>query len=231
MQIDRNLRTKLDKVINRIESARTSVNLHHIVKLLAVTKYSDSDTILKLYNLGQRAFGENKVQDFKAKQENNNLQNLPIEWHFIGNLQKNKINHLISAKPFLCHSLSSLELAEAINSRLESSQISMNCLLQINAPQEDSKWGVQPDQAFDIYNEISEKYQFIKLKGLMSMGANSENISEVIKSFETSRKIYEKLQQNKNLNASILSMGMSNDFEIAIKEGSNLVRLGSVLVK
>jgi pyridoxal phosphate enzyme (YggS family) len=230
-QQNRDLRNRLDEVFNRIELARTSVNMHHIVKLLAVTKYSQVDVINQLYSLGQRAFGENKVQDFKTKQEDKNLKNLPIEWHFIGNLQKNKINNLIANKPFLCHSLSSFELAEAINSRLETNNKKMNCLFQINAPQETNKWGFQPQEAIEKFHEISEKFQNIKLKGLMSMGANTDNLSDTISSFESTRKIYEKLQQNKDFNLSILSMGMSKDFEVAIKEGSNLVRLGSVLVK
>ena len=95
----------IDDVIRRVETARLAVSGHHIVKIVAVSKYSKSEDIQKLYKIGQRAYGENKVQDLKAKTIE--LEELPLEWHFIGNLQKNKINNLLDINPFLFHALDS----------------------------------------------------------------------------------------------------------------------------
>jgi len=214
----------LDDVITKIEFSRLQVNDHKIVQLVAVSKYSTSEDIKKLYESGQRAFGENKVQDLKIKQEE--LADLPIAWHFVGSLQKNKINNLIDLNPMLMHSLDSLDLAEDLDKKLKAKNKKMNCLLQINSAQEDTKSGVNPENAQDIYAEIQEKYTNIKLKGIMSIGAHSENRTEIIESFQTTKKIFDNCKD-----ATICSMGMSNDFDMAIIEGSSMVRVGSALFK
>ena len=110
----------LDNIITQIESARLKIDQHHIVQLVAVSKYSTVEDIKILYQAGQRAFGENKVQDLKQKQEL--LKEYPISWHFIGKLQKNKINNLIDCNPVLMHSLDSLELAEQLDQKLKIKQ-------------------------------------------------------------------------------------------------------------
>jgi len=212
----------IDKIIEKIEHARIKVNEHHIVKIVAVSKYSTAEDVKALYEIGQRAFGENRVQDLKVKQEV--LDDFPLEWHFIGNLQKNKINHLIEAKPYLMQSLDSIELAEAINKRLEDKNRKMNMLLQINSAAEETKSGVALDKAKDIYAQIKESCPNIKLRGVMSIGAHSDDEKLIRKSFEDTYKIYESLE-----GADICSMGMSGDFEIAIESGSNMLRLGSIM--
>ena len=108
----------LDNVITKIEFSRLQVNDHKIVQLVAISKYSTAQDVKKLYEAGQRAFGENKVQDLKSKQEE--LDDLPIAWHFVGTLQKNKINNLIDLNPVLMHSLDSLELAEDLDKKTQS---------------------------------------------------------------------------------------------------------------
>ena len=128
-----------DAIIERVEKARLRVNDHHIVKIVAASKYVDADAIKTLYDIGQRAFGENKVQDLVIKSQK--LEELPLEWHFIGNLQKNKINHLLSVRPHLVHSIDSLELAHALNERLERDNMTMLALVQINSAYEASKSG------------------------------------------------------------------------------------------
>ncbi len=220
------LRENLDRVIWNIEQARVEVSEHHIVKLIAVGKYSDEESIRLLYELGQRAFGENQVQQLANRVEG--LKTLPIEWHMIGTLQTNKINRVIELKPYLLQSLSSLKLAEALNSRLEKKQATMNALLQINSANEETKSGVRVDEAVDIYQEIRERYPNIKLKGVMSIGALNSDNKIVQKSFETTYNIYDKLKRD---GAEICSMGMSGDYELAIKCGSNLVRIGSKIFK
>jgi len=214
----------LDKVITDIEFARLQKSGHHIVQLVAISKYSTSDEVRTLYNAGQRAFGENKVQDLKSKMED--LEDLPIAWHFVGTLQKNKINNLIDCNPTLMHSLDSLELAEELDKKLKAKNKTMNCLLQINSAKEDTKSGVNPKNAIEIYKEISEKYTNINLKGVMSIGAHSEDIEDIVQSFKSTKSIYDACE-----NATICSMGMSGDFQLAINEGSNMIRIGSALFK
>ncbi len=216
----------LDKVITKVEAARLRVSEHHIVKIIGISKYSEADDIATLYSAGQRAFGENKVQDLKAKSEV--LEELPLEWHFVGRLQKNKINNLIDLNPTLMHSLDSLELAEELNKKLEAKNKKMSCLLQINSAKEDSKAGVMPEEAVKTYQTIVEKYPNIRLKGVMSIGAHVEERDIIKNSFETTKTIFDEL---KSLGAKYCSMGMSSDFELAVACGSNMIRVGSSLFK
>jgi len=212
----------IDNVIRRVEAARLRVSAHHIVKIVAISKYSTSDEIEKLYNIGQRAFGENKVQDLKAK--SSELEELPLEWHFVGNLQKNKINNLLDIDPALFHALDSIELAQELQKKLEAKNMTLDALLQINSAKEESKHGVMPENAKDIYSRIQKECQNINLKGVMSIGAHSDDKAEIKKSFKTTYDIYKELD-----GATICSMGMSGDFELAIECGSNMIRLGSVM--
>jgi pyridoxal phosphate enzyme (YggS family) len=212
----------VDDVIRRVETARLKVNAHHIVKIVAVSKYSDEAAIEKLYHIGQRAFGENKVQDLERK--SHALEDLPLEWHFIGNLQKNKINKLLDINPALFQGLDSLELAHEIQKRLEVREMTLDCLLQINAAKEESKHGVLPEDAIATYKAIQKECPNINLKGVMSIGAHSDDKEVIKESFITTHNIYKELE-----GATICSMGMSGDFELAIECGSNMVRLGSIL--
>ena len=220
------LRKNLDNVIWNIEQARILVNEHHIVKLVAVGKYSDEESINTLYELGQRAFGENQVQQLEIRMRN--LEEFPLEWHMIGNLQSNKINKLIELRPTLFQSLDSLKLAIALNQRLSEKNQTMSCLLQINAANEESKSGVSTEEANDIYAQIIESCPQLKLKGVMSIGAHSEDKQLIQQSFEKTYKVYDSLKKH---DASICSMGMSNDYELAINCGANLVRIGSKIFK
>ncbi|HIQ50992.1 MAG TPA: YggS family pyridoxal phosphate-dependent enzyme [Nautiliaceae bacterium] len=214
---------KIDELIQRVEKARLRRSEHLIVQIVAVTKYTDDINVLKrLYEDGQRAFGENRVQDMEKKV---NSINLPIEWHFIGNLQKNKINKLLKLNPFMIQSINSYELAEAINKRANKP---IRCLLEINSAKEETKHGLDPDLAIDTYLKIKEDLKNIDLKGVMTIGALSEDKEEIRKSFRLTYKIFEKLNP---YGAKICSMGMSLDFEIAIEEGSNMIRVGSLLIK
>jgi len=214
----------LDKIITKIEFSRLQVSDHHIVQLVAISKYSEASDIKTLYEAGQRAFGENKVQDLKEKQEI--LKDLPIAWHFVGSLQKNKINNLIDCNPSLMHSLDSLELAQELDKKLKAKNKTMRCLLQINSAYEESKSGVDPKEAVSIYKQIQEKYTNIKLQGIMSIGAHSEDSTKILESFQITRAIF-----NQCDGATICSMGMSGDFELAIANGSNMIRVGSALFK
>jgi len=225
--MDKKTATKnLDKVITKIEAARLRISEHHIVKLIGISKYSTVEDIKTLYEAGQRAFGENKVQDLKQKMEQ--LDDLPIEWHFVGTLQKNKINNLIDLNPTLIHSLDSLELAVELNKKLEAKNKKLSALLQINSAYEETKSGVLPEVAVDIYKQILETCPNIILKGVMSIGAHTEDEKIIKESFKTTKNIYDKLVP---FGAKYCSMGMSSDFELAITCGSNMIRVGSTLFK
>lgn len=213
-----------DTIIERIEKARLRVNDHHIVKIVAASKYVGIEEIQSLYNIGQRAFGENKVQDMKIKVDA--LEDLPLEWHFIGTLQKNKINQLLSLNPYMIHSIDSLDLAHALNERLMREGKTLRALVQVNSAYEKSKSGFHPDEFIQSYAQIGSECSNLQLMGIMSIGAHSDETRIIQKSFEVTRSLYDQLP-----NATVCSMGMSGDFELAIACGSNLVRLGSLLFK
>jgi len=213
---------KFDKILTNIEKVRLEVNQHQIIKIIAVSKNVDSKAVENMYNIGQRAFGENRVQDYKAKTET--LNELPIEWHFIGRLQTNKINALIDLNPSLMHSCSSLKMAIEIDKRLHVKGKTMNVLLQINSAYEEQKAGVLPEDALSVYDEIISTCKNINLKGVMSIGAHSDDKELIRKSFNTTHDIFKKLEPK---GAKFCSMGMSSDYELAVECGSNMLRIGS----
>ncbi|MDR2905799.1 MAG: YggS family pyridoxal phosphate-dependent enzyme [Helicobacteraceae bacterium] len=212
-----------DAAIERVEKARLAYDSRHITQIVAASKYVDSAAIAALYGYGQRAFGENRAQDLAAKSAE--LENLPIEWHFIGVLQSNKIAKLLALRPALIHSVSSLELARAINDRAAQMGIIQRVLLQVNSAREKSKSGVLPEAALETYAAIKETCPALVLEGVMTIGARAEDQNQIAASFKTAREIRDQT------GGKTLSMGMSGDFEIAISFGANLLRLGSVLFK
>lgn len=218
------LRENLDRLIWDIEETRVERSEHLIVQLVVVAKYTEIENIKTLYSLGQRNFGENQVQQLSSRV--GELEDLPLAWHMIGSLQKNKINKIIDLNPVLVQSIDSLELAMEINKRLAVKGQQLSGLLQINSSYEESKSGVSPEAAKDIYQQIQESCPNISLKGVMTIGAHSKDEKEIKKSFETTYKIYDSLQKR---GATICSMGMSGDFKYAIQEGSNMIRVGSRL--
>lgn len=218
--------SNIDSINRSIELSRLSYNPHHIVKLVGVSKYNTAQEVATLYKAGQRAFGENKIQDLKIKMDE--LYELPIEWHFIGHLQTNKINQLIELEPFLMHSLDSYDLAYELDKRLKIKNKTMNCLMQVNSSLETTKGGILPDEAINIYKKIRNNFTNIKLVGIMSIGANCDDIKIIENSFKTTKNIFDSL---KPYGANICSMGMSSDYNLAITNGSNMIRIGSSLFK
>ena len=216
----------LDQLITKVEGARLRISEHHIVKIIGISKYSTSTDVKTLYEAGQRAFGENKVQDLKQKMEE--LEELPLEWHFVGTLQKNKINNLIDLNPTLIHSLDSLDLALELNKKLQAKNKKLSALLQINSAYEDTKSGVMPEVAVEVYKHIIKLCPNIILKGVMSIGAHVEDEKIIKESFKTTKEIFDEVVP---FGAKYCSMGMSSDFELAIACGSNMIRVGSTLFK
>lgn len=196
-------------------------DINNKARLVAVSKNVTENEVIALYDQGLREFGENRVQELKRKSEI--LSNLDIKWHFIGRLQSNKINQLISLRPTLWQSCESLEMALEVDKRLN---YKLDTLLQINSANEESKQGVDPKDAINIYKEIQSRCVNLNLIGVMSIGAHSDDIDEVKKSFEITKEIFDSLKPH---GATICSMGMSGDFKLAIECGSNMIRLGTIL--
>ena len=179
--------------------------------------------IMESYNIGQRDFGENKVQDLISKKES-----LPddIRWHFIGKLQTNKVKYLVN-NVYLIHSLSSIKLLEKIESEFGKNDLCANVLIQINIGKEESKSGIYEEDLEEMILAV-EQCKHVKVKGIMVIipkGNEDENRYY----FNKTKNIFEKLKERKfeNIEMKILSMGMTNDYKIAIQEGTNLVRIGS----
>ncbi|MCV3426947.1 YggS family pyridoxal phosphate-dependent enzyme [Campylobacter lari] len=191
------------------------------VRLVAASKYVQDEQIRELFKQGVVEFGENQVQALALKKEK--LQDLEIKWHFIGNLQSNKINLLIKQNPLLWQSCNGLKSAKAVDKRLN---YKLDTLLEINTANESSKSGIEQNKAIEEYLQIQEECKKLNLVGIMCIGSMDEE--KVQESFGQTFKIYEILQKH---GAKICSMGMSRDFELAIKCGSNMVRLGSILFK
>tara|TARA_Y100001936_G_scaffold119948_1_gene117389 strand:+ start:353 stop:988 length:636 start_codon:yes stop_codon:yes gene_type:complete len=190
---------------------------------VAVSKTKPVDDIEKIYNLGHKEFGENKVQELLDKYDK-----LPkdIKWHMIGHLQTNKIKKVIPIIS-LIHSVDSLKLLKKINNEAIKINKVISCLLQINISNENNKYGFTRDQIREIFNnEVLKDFKFIRIKGLMGMASFTENENQIRIEFKNLKKIFDELKI-KYPELKIISMGMSGDYKIAIEEGSNMIRIGS----
>ena len=210
-------------------------NLFHIkstlpenVTLIAVTKTHPPEKLMEVYNAGHHIFGENKVQEMADKQEQ-----LPkdIEWHLIGHLQTNKVKYIA---PFvaLIHSVDSLKLLEEINRQAKKNNRIINCLLQICIANEDTKFGLSFTEAEALFNsEAFRGLQNIKVVGFMGMATNTDDQEQISTEFGSLKQFYDRQLEHSafNLQLSVLSMGMSSDYPLAIKAGSNAVRVGSAI--
>jgi len=191
------------------------------ITLVAVSKTKPIEDILELYNLGHRDFGENYVQELSEKAEK--LPN-DIRWHFIGHLQTNKVKSII---PFvyLIHGVDSLKLLTEINKQAEKNKRIIDCLLQVHIAQEETKFGFDETE---FSNLELKQFLNVRIKGLMGMASLTDDINKIRIEFKSLKTLFEKLK-TLNPELSILSMGMSADYKIAIEEGSNMVRIGSLL--
>lgn len=200
------------------------------VKLIAVSKTQAIESIIEAYNCGQYDFGENKVQELSAKYEQ--LKNLNIKWHFIGHLQTNKVKYIINFIDTI-HSVDSFKLLTEIDRLSKQNNISTNCLLQFHIAKEDSKYGLTLADAENILN--SDKFKNLKnisICGVMGMATYTDDISIIRSEFRNLKNIFDKLKANyfsTNNTFCEISMGMSNDYKIAIEEGSTMLRMGTTI--
>lgn len=199
------------------------------VRLVAVSKFHPKEAILEAYEVGQRVFGESKVQELQEKYEA-----LPkdIEWHFIGHLQTNKVKYIV---PYisLIHAVDSYKLLAEINKQAAKVNRIIPCLLEIHIAQEDSKFGFSMDTCREMLQQGDWKdLKNISVAGVMGMATNTNDEQQVLREFESLRLFFEELKSTffaDNDNFKEISMGMSHDYQLAIKSGSTLVRVGSYI--
>lgn len=205
---------------------------HENVTLIAVSKTKSVEEILELYHLGQRDFGENYVQELVEKYE---LLPKDIRWHFIGHLQSNKVKFIA---PFvsLIHSVDSEKLLKEINKQAAKYTRIIDCLLQVHIAEEETKFGFDEEELGEFFktnfsNNNFDHYKNVRIVGLMGMASFTDNTKMVKKEFQILKSLFNKYSafSISNFQFSILSMGMSADYKIAIDEGSNMVRIGSLL--
>ena len=195
------------------------LDLDEKVQLVAVSKTKPTNYIFEAYQAGQRLFGENKVQELIEKSA---ILPDDIQWHMIGHLQTNKVKYIA---PFvsLIHSVDSKKLLIEIDKRAKQHERVIHCLLQIHIAQESSKFGLSENEALEL---LEMKLANVSIDGLMGMATFTDNKQQIRNEFKSLKNTFEKAK-SKFHKLSILSMGMSGDYDIAIEEGSNMIRVGS----
>lgn len=196
-------------------------------QLVAVSKTKPFEMIQEAYDAGQRDFGENKVQELREKPDQ-----LPtdIRWHMIGHLQTNKVKYIA---PFihLIHAVDSLKLLKEINKQAEKNNRTINCLLQIHIAEEEHKFGLSKNELKELLSSAAFKeLANIKVVGLMGMATYTDDENQIRKEFQTLKQIFDIAKENhqaSNIDMQEISMGMSDDYPIAIEEGSSMIRVGS----
>lgn len=194
------------------------------VELVAVSKTHPVSAIQEVYDLGQKVFGENKVQELTEKYP---LLPKDIRWHLIGHLQTNKVKYIAGFIDTI-QSVDSEKLIREINKEAEKNNRTINVLLQVKIAEEESKFGLEINEAKDLFEQyISGEYQNIEITGLMGMATFTDDRNQIRKEFLTLKKLFDEFNQMKKLET--LSMGMSDDFPVAIECGANSIRVGSAI--
>lgn len=194
------------------------------VQLIAVSKTKPVAEIQNLYEAGNLDFGENRVQELIEKQA---VLPSDIRWHLIGNLQRNKVKY-IAPYVHMIHSMESERLLKEINKQAKQNDRVISCLLQIRIAKEETKFGLEKEEAERILTTYKELYPHVKIVGLMGMATFTENEDQIRNEFKELKSIYDSFK-NHDESLEILSMGMSGDYKIAIEEGSTMIRVGSLI--
>lgn len=219
------LKENLDHVEEEIRKAcERSGRSREEVTLIAVSKTKPVSMLEEAYGLGVRVFGENKVQELVEKYDA-----LPedIEWHLIGHLQRNKIKYIIG-KAALIHSVDSLRLAEAIDKEAAKQNTVARILIEVNVAREESKFGLMPEEVSEFVDKVSE-FAHLRVEGLMTIAPFVSDPEENRPIFAYLRKLSVDIAKKNahNTNMSVLSMGMTNDYQVAVEEGATMVRVGT----
>lgn len=219
------IKENLEEVEKRIQAAcERAGRKREEITLIAVSKTKPIEDLKEAYDLGVRIFGENKVQELTEKYEA-----LPedIQWHMIGHLQTNKVKYIVD-KAALIHSVDSLKLAETIEKEAAKKDCIANILIEVNVAQEETKFGAHPDEVIPLIEKIA-LLPHVRIQGLMTIAPFVENSEENRTIFRSLQKLSVDIMQKNidNVNVSILSMGMTNDYEVAIEEGATMIRVGT----
>jgi hypothetical protein len=201
------------------------INLPPHVTLIAVSKTKPNELILDAYHGGQRDFGENKVQELVPK-----FESLPrdIRWHLIGHLQSNKVKY-IAPFVYMIHSIDSIKLLEEVNKQALKCGRVIPVLLQIFVAQEETKFGFSFEEARTLLIAYNNKtFPGVRIDGIMGMATNTDDMNQVRNEFSSLRQFAEEIQTS-NPEMKVISMGMSSDWQIAVEEGSTMIRIGSTL--
>ena len=196
------------------------------VLLVAVTKLHSPEEMNEAIDAGITDIGENKVQEIMDKYD----RVKPVRWHLIGHLQTNKVKYIID-KVSMIHSVDSLHLAKEINKRAAQHDLTMDILIQVNSAMEESKFGIPTEETDQLIRDISQQCENIRIRGLMCIAPFEEDPDDARPYFAEVKKLYDKYaeEQIERVDFKYLSMGMTNDFEAAIEEGSNLIRVGTAI--
>lgn len=219
------LKENLDKVNENIKKAcETAGRNPQEVTLVAVSKTKPLSDIEELMNYGVEEYGENKVQELCDKYENISR---PVNWHLIGHLQTNKVKYIVD-KACLIHSVDSIHLAEEIEKQAAKKNVVANILIQVNIAHEDTKFGIDETNIYEIIDKIKD-FKHIKIKGLMTIAPFVENPEENRVHFKKMKQLLLDIKSKNidNIDMNILSMGMTNDYMVAIEEGATMVRVGT----
>ena len=217
------LKNNLQTIHKKIEDACLRANRNpEEVTLVCVSKTIDAETISEAYSLGEKVFGENRPQELRDKLD----KVAGANWHLIGHLQSNKVKYVVG-KASLIHSVDSVQIASAINEQAGKLKVVQDILLEVNISGEESKYGLTTEEIPNIIKEIG-MLSNIRFKGFMTMAPLGAPESEIRSIFKKAKALFD---SHKKDGAAILSMGMSNDFEIAIEEGATLVRVGRAVFK
>jgi len=222
------IKENIDLILEQTKAAaiRSGRNLEDII-VIAVSKTVDASRAKEAVESGLINLGENRVQELVNKFEK--LSDIDVKWHLIGHLQKNKVKYIID-KTELIHSVENLELANEINKRALQSNIIANVLIELNIGEEESKFGIGENLVYDFISSM-EQFDNIKVLGLMTVAPFVENPEDIRWVFKEMKEIFDKISvmKLKNVEMKYLSMGMTNDFEIAIEEGANIIRIGTAI--
>lgn len=197
------------------------------VILVAASKSRTPEEILEAHQAGIDIFGENYVQELLTKYEKIGNR---VEWHFIGHLQRNKVKKIVGVVEMI-QTLDNLKLAEELEKRFSRVDKIIEVLIEVNIAREPQKAGVLPEDVIPFVKEVSERFSYIKIKGLMTMGPFVEDPEELRPLFRETKKLFDRIRDTgiKNADMEILSMGMSDSFLIAVEEGANMVRIGTAI--
>lgn len=195
------------------------------VTLVAVSKYHSAEQIAEAYAAGCRDFGESRVQELKLKQA---VLPKDIRWHFIGHLQTNKVRDLLRLRPYLIQSVDSEHLLRAIDIEAGKQGIVQDILLELHVAAEETKSGMSIDEFNQLLNSLIE-YPNIRIRGIMGMATNTDDEPEIRRCFHALHEQYLRFLDRCSLDNGLLSMGMSDDYSIALSEGSTMVRIGSAI--